>query len=192
VAALADVLGIDRFVVAGYSMGGPIAQLTWRRHRDRVAGMVLCATFARPTSDPRQRAVMRSFGRMGRGTRLLSRRRQLDLLTRAADAATSARERPPWILAEVRSGSVPMIMEAAASMARFDSTEWLGEVDVPTGVVITERDDIVSPGRQHQLASLIPDAEIRRIAKGHDACVTDPAVFNPPFLELLDHVGADS
>ncbi|MEZ5166987.1 MAG: alpha/beta fold hydrolase [Acidimicrobiales bacterium] len=34
--ALADVLGIDRFVVAGYSMGGPISQLVWRRHPDRV------------------------------------------------------------------------------------------------------------------------------------------------------------
>ena len=34
--ALADVLGIDRFVPVGYSMGGPVAQLIWRRHPDRV------------------------------------------------------------------------------------------------------------------------------------------------------------
>ena len=34
----ADVLGLDRFVVAGYSMGGPIAKLVWRRHPDRVIG----------------------------------------------------------------------------------------------------------------------------------------------------------
>ena len=42
--ALADALGIDRFVPVGYSMGGPIAQLIWRRHPDRVSGLVLCAT----------------------------------------------------------------------------------------------------------------------------------------------------
>ena len=44
VVAVLDALGIDRAVVAGYSMGGAIAQLTWRRHPDRVAGLVLCST----------------------------------------------------------------------------------------------------------------------------------------------------
>ena len=44
--AVCDVLGIDQFIPVGYSMGGPIAQLTWRRHRRRVAGLVLCATAA--------------------------------------------------------------------------------------------------------------------------------------------------
>src|SRR3954452_10889132 len=31
-------------IAVGYSMGGPIAQLLWRRHRDLVDGLVLCAT----------------------------------------------------------------------------------------------------------------------------------------------------
>src|SRR5207237_10480362 len=44
VVALADALGIERVIPVGYSMGGPVAQLVWRHHRDRVAGMVLCAT----------------------------------------------------------------------------------------------------------------------------------------------------
>ncbi|MEM1332220.1 MAG: alpha/beta hydrolase, partial [Actinomycetota bacterium] len=44
--AVADRLGIDRFIACGYSMGGPVAQLVWRRHPDRVAGLVLCATAA--------------------------------------------------------------------------------------------------------------------------------------------------
>src|SRR5918999_4833337 len=42
--AVADALGIDRFVPVGYSMGGPVAQLIWRQHPERVEGMVLCAT----------------------------------------------------------------------------------------------------------------------------------------------------
>ena len=42
--ALADALGIDRFVPVGYSMGGPVAQLIWRRHPHRVEGLVLCST----------------------------------------------------------------------------------------------------------------------------------------------------
>ena len=44
VAAVAAALGIDRLIVIGYSMGGLIAQLVWRRHRQLTAGLVLCAT----------------------------------------------------------------------------------------------------------------------------------------------------
>src|SRR3954466_8135947 len=44
VAAVADALGVERFTVVGYSMGGAVAQLVWRRHRDRVEGLGLAAT----------------------------------------------------------------------------------------------------------------------------------------------------
>ena len=44
VVGVMDALGIDRAIVAGYSMGGAVAQLTWVRHRERVAGLVLCST----------------------------------------------------------------------------------------------------------------------------------------------------
>ncbi len=187
VAALADALAIDRFVVAGYSMGGPISQLVWQRHADRVDGMVLAATFAHQARAGRERALMRSIGAVGRGTRLVGRRRQLDLLTTAADSLSSAPDRPPWMLAEVRSGSVPMMLEAAAAIGRFDSSDWIGSIDVPTGIVVTNHDDIVSPGRQHHLTSLLPQAEVRFVDLTHDGCVSDPHVFNPPFLDLVRH-----
>ncbi len=41
---IAAALGVERFIPVGYSMGGPIAQLMWRRHPDNVVGLVLCAT----------------------------------------------------------------------------------------------------------------------------------------------------
>jgi pimeloyl-ACP methyl ester carboxylesterase len=37
-------LGVAPALVVGYSMGGPVAQLLARRHPERVAGIVLCAT----------------------------------------------------------------------------------------------------------------------------------------------------
>ena len=46
VAALADVLDIPSFVPVGYSMGSLVAQLVWKRHRERVDGLVLCAAAA--------------------------------------------------------------------------------------------------------------------------------------------------
>ena len=192
VAALADVLGIEHFAVAGYSLGGPIAQLTWQRHRDRVTGLVLCATFARSATHLRHRAVLRGVGSIGRGSRLLPRRRQVDLLSRgmAAAGSSSAGDRPPWFVSEVRSGSVPMMLEAGGAIARFDSTGWLGEIEVPTGVLITQHDTIVPPDRQHRLASLLPHAELRHVPIDHDGCVTERSLFVPPFLELVRHAAS--
>ena len=43
-AALCDLLGIDSVIPIGYSMGGTIAQLMWRRHPQLVRGLVLGAT----------------------------------------------------------------------------------------------------------------------------------------------------
>src|SRR5439155_14870334 len=43
-AALVEDLGCGPVIVVGYSMGGLIAQLLWKRHRDAVEGLVLCST----------------------------------------------------------------------------------------------------------------------------------------------------
>src|SRR5262245_39563356 len=54
VAALADELGIETFIPVGFSMGSLVAQQVWRRHRDRVDALVLCAaaaTFGRATHE---------------------------------------------------------------------------------------------------------------------------------------------
>ena len=44
IAALAGALGIGRFAAVGYSMGGMVAQLLYRRHPSLVSGLALCAT----------------------------------------------------------------------------------------------------------------------------------------------------
>ena len=43
IVALADSLGIGKFIACGYSMGGLVAQQFWRRHPDRISGLVLAA-----------------------------------------------------------------------------------------------------------------------------------------------------
>src|SRR5690606_27773320 len=43
-AAVVEALGLARVVAVGYSMGGLVAQLLWRRRPDLVASLVLCST----------------------------------------------------------------------------------------------------------------------------------------------------
>ena len=71
--ALADVLGVERAIFVGYSMGGPIAQLVWHRHAERVQGLVLCATSAEFCSPAERWAVVRALEELHRTTRLIPR-----------------------------------------------------------------------------------------------------------------------
>ena len=44
VAVAVDAMQVGSVIVAGYSMGGPIALQLWRRHPEKVQGLVLIAT----------------------------------------------------------------------------------------------------------------------------------------------------
>src|SRR3954469_20818093 len=63
-AALLRELGIERVVVCGYSMGGPISLLFWQRHRSMVAGLVLGATALEWRATLRERFVWRFLSAM--------------------------------------------------------------------------------------------------------------------------------
>ena len=190
VAALAELLGIDSAIVAGYSMGGTVAQLTARRHPDLVSGLVLSATWSRMPPNRRDTRLLRMAGRAAAPTKLLSEQRQLEFIERgyALSSSTPAEDRPQWFVDEVAAAYVPSILEAAGEMARFDSRAWLATLTVPTGVLITTRDTMISPDLQHELASHLPHAQIRHVPTNHDGCVTNPDAFVPGFMELVEAV----
>src|SRR6202011_1547948 len=52
VAALAAVLDIRQFVAVGYSMGGMVAQLLYKRHASLLSGLVLCSTASNVRGSP--------------------------------------------------------------------------------------------------------------------------------------------
>ena len=65
IASIEDELGVARAVVVGYSMGGAIAQVFARRHRERAEGMVLCATAASFARRLKLRPTVRVAGKLG-------------------------------------------------------------------------------------------------------------------------------
>jgi 3-oxoadipate enol-lactonase len=174
VAAL-DVLGIDRAIVVGYSMGGPIAQLVWHRHRERVAGLVLCATAHRFRGLEPVR---------GLGPSLVQR-------LRATAPAPSARidgGLRRWVDGELALTDRRRAVQAGLSLARFDSSGWIDQVDVPHAVVVTTRDAAVVPARQRRLIAALPNPSVHEADISHTGCVTHPAIFVPALLDAIDAV----
>ena len=167
-AALLDVLGTGPVIAVGYSMGGPIAQLLWRRHRDLVDGLVLCATAADflPTPLARHMSQTMMFGVAGAAraaafSRVVPNVPMLGLRTRTM---------PAWIAAELRRHDWRMIFEAGHSICTYHAQRWINEVDVPTAVMCTAYDRAVSPSLQLATADAIRNASVHRIAAGHLAC----------------------
>jgi 3-oxoadipate enol-lactonase len=185
VAALAEALGIGRFIAVGYSMGGMIAQLVGRRHTPVVSGLVLCATARNVLGSPAERLAALALPSAAAAiwwnpllhpasAELLG----LTLLGPVDDPATAA-----WARAQLRRTPLSTALSAVQAACEFTSHSWISQIDVPAAVVVTTRDRIVPAGRQRKLAAAIPGASIHEVDAGHAVCITAPQVFAQVLLQ---------
>jgi 3-oxoadipate enol-lactonase len=189
VIALADVLGLERIIPVGYSMGGPIAQLVWKRHPSRVDGLVLCATAARFAAGSEQRLGSMGLGGLAVASRLTPRVMQRQFVNRVIPSADA--EGPErWAREQVRRHDLTAVLEAGRAVGQFSSMRWIGGVDVPTAVVVTTRDSLVPVRRQLALADAIPGATGHLVEADHDAAVFAADRFVPALLEACGSVSS--
>jgi 3-oxoadipate enol-lactonase len=184
VAALADVLGVRRFVPVGYSMCSLVAQLVWRRHRERLDGLVLGAA-------PTGWWSHVTWERLGAGVlaalvEAFSPRPGLPAA--ASNGENYVGHSLQWVLDQLRSTSPGGIARAVAETTRFDSTSWVGEIDVPTSVIIPLRDKMVPPRHQFWLANQIRDAQIVTVDAGHTCSMLQADKFVAGLREAVDSV----
>jgi pimeloyl-ACP methyl ester carboxylesterase len=178
-AAVAGQLGIERLIAVGYSMGGLIAQLLWRRHPQLVAGLVLCST-ARNMSGAlwEQSASLMLPGLLAAAMWMpAASAMRADLIgTALLDSAYDPTQRR-WALSEMRRTSLLDALSAMQAVSTFSSHSWIGSVDVPTAVVVTRHDGVVHPQRQMKLARALPDATVVEVDGGHDVFLHSPDRF---------------
>ena len=185
VAALAGVLAAGSFVAVGYSMGGMVAQLAWRRHPALVSGLVLCATARNVLGSPAEKLAALTLPSAAAAIRwnpllqpVSAEILGLALLGPVDDPATSA-----WTRAQLRRTLLGTALSAVQAACEFTSHSWISQVDVPTAVVVTTRDHIVPVSRQLKLAAAIPGALIHEMDADHAACITEPQVFAQILLQ---------
>ena len=183
----ADALGVDTFIPIGYSMGGAIAQLTWRRHRDRVDGLVLAATaphYAERRDERLSFLGLTGLAALARVTPSQARDRISDQVYLRRKTETWG----PWAVAQAARHDWRMVLEAGRALGNFSSTDWLEEIDVPTSVIVTMRDPVVPLRRQVRLFDRIPGAEAFRVDGEHDAVVANADRFVPTLVRAVDSV----
>lgn len=177
--ALADALDLDRFIPVGYSMGGLVAQLVWHRHRDRVEGLVLGATARNFRGNRSAVGGFAALGAMATAARVVPENAQRRAARRMIGRRPGLSD---WARDQFEAGDPRMILEAGQAIGAFSSHAWIGEVDVPTSVVLTEEDQVVPPARQAKLAAAIPGAVVHPAPIDHGGCVAAPAHFVPALV----------
>jgi diacylglycerol O-acyltransferase len=183
VAAVATELGISTFVPVGYSMGSMIAQLVWKRHTERVDGLVLCAAAAAVSRASYERLATGVFAAIIEAVSPPARR-----FAPAAAATDGYLRDHQWILGQLRSTSPGAITRALAEVIRFDSTTWVGDIDVPTSVLVTNRDRAFGVRRQQWLASQIPGAQTVTVDAGHSGCTFASDKFVAGLRQAIESV----
>ncbi|HKY56983.1 MAG TPA: alpha/beta fold hydrolase [Aeromicrobium sp.] len=188
--AVLDALGIDQAVVVGYSMGGATAQLLWNRHPERVAGLVLCSTSALWEGHIGERVFFRTLSVASKGLISVAADRvqmHADSVPPPSDEIAEAGLRA-WAMSELRATSLWSLPIVMAELGRFNATDWIGGITVPTGVLVTSHDKAIPTARQLQLADAIPGAIMRFAPGGHTSLVFDLKHWKPVFLDLVDDV----
>jgi len=178
---------LERFIAVGYSMGGPIASLTWRRHPDQVAGLVLCATSRHfmPRNIARAaRIALPMAARIARMAPSTARERLLQRML-ARIEHPELRER---VHREFEGHDPASVIQATHALSGFSSHDWIGSVNVPTAVIVTTRDELVPLERQKKLAASIPGAEIFEVDGDHSACVARADLFVPALIAACHSV----
>ena len=183
--AVLDRLGVSKVTAVGYSMGGPIAMLMSKRHPNRVNALVLCATALewRATRNERARwkigRVISPLFRMLSTPRIINR-----VVKRSIPRSSPVASLRPWLVSEIRRNDSWTMNQAGRALSKHDARPWAGSLGVRTACIVTEHDSLVSPHKQHALASAT-NATVIPVQGDHLVMWQLPDVFTAAVVDAI-------
>ncbi len=175
----------SRLIPVGFSMGSMVSQLVWLRHPDRVEGLVLCATAAMFGRAACERLAAGLFAAL---LETFSPQPRREAPTPPAEIIEAGMHDYRWAVGQFRATTSGNMLRALAEMMRFDSRTWIADIDVPTALVIPQRDRAISPRHQHWVARQIPEAHAVTIDAGHACCTLQAEAFLPGLRSAVESV----
>jgi pimeloyl-ACP methyl ester carboxylesterase len=159
------------FVLIGVSMGGYIALEVVRQAPERVLGLALLSTSARPDMPDQTAARREQIGMVRAG--------RFDELVEAAfpllvdvDNADDDRLRSTWRTMATEVGPEAFFHQQEAVIGRTDSRPILPMIHCPTLVIHGTGDQLIDPENGHELAQHIPGAHLELL----DDCGHSPTL----------------
>ena len=185
-AALLDHLGIGRAHVAGFSMGGAIAQELALGYPEKVRSLVLNGTYCR--GDHFFREVIRSWQWAARKSDNLRDFLNVVNLWCFSPRIYNEGIMEEWLTeaaASEHAQSVDAFVRSADALIEHDSADRVGAIDVPTLVTVGELDLCLPERFSRELVERIPCARLRVIeANGHQPFQESPEAYNAILAEF--------
>lgn len=166
VLAWAEAMALPRFVVAGTSMGGAIAQAMALAAPARLAGIVLVGTDARLAVAPAILDGLRSdyAGTAQQIARWVHRREPDPLMVELYARHLMASD-PAIVIGDFE------------ACDRFDVTDQVGQIDLPALVIVGSEDRMTPARRGRWLAGQLPQATLFEVPDaGHSVATEAPVV----------------
>lgn len=174
VADLAEKLGLGRFVLAGHSMGGGVAQLFALTFPERVAGLVLMATAARlKVAPPILNSIREHFDAL-----------PMMMASVAYSPSTPKDARESLARQAIQAPQEVMLADFTACSA-FDLRDRVGEISAPVSIISAADDLLTPPKLQAKLQELIPRSRLKTITRaGHFLFLERPDAVAEAILEI--------
>ncbi len=174
-----------RFALAGLSMGGYVALEIMRRAPERVAGLALLDTSARPDTEEqsRRRRGLIALARTGKFKGVTPRLLPLLLHpARLEDPVLTGRV----MAMAARIGRDAFLRQQTAILGRPDSRPDLPRIGCPTVVVCGRQDELTPLPVSQEMAGLIPGADLVVIEdSGHLSTMEQPEAVNAALAAWL-------
>jgi pimeloyl-ACP methyl ester carboxylesterase len=184
---LLEIEKIPKAAFVGVSIGGYILFDFWRKHRERVAGLVLSNTRAEADTDQGRANRLKSI----EDTRVRGTAPFLDAQIQNLIGESTRRNRPD-IVARARAMMQMMTVEGLRAVQqgmaeRPDSVATLRGIDVPTLVIAGEEDTLTPLSNAQLMHQHIPGAKLAVISRaGHYAAMENPDEFARPLRQFLE------
>ncbi|HEY5858572.1 MAG TPA: alpha/beta fold hydrolase [Aldersonia sp.] len=187
--SLLTELGVERAHVLGWSLGSTVAQEFALAHADRVASLVLAATWGR--TDAFQTAVFTGLAHPWRtgdrdaGLGALGIAYSPELLNSEAFLQLMSQVEPLFASTESQIATVAEQWDADLA---HDTLDRLGSITAPTLVIAGEQDLLTPPGQGRAVADAIPGARYELFTgpgSSHAALLERTDEFTALVLEYL-------
>lgn len=174
--------------LAGCSMGGMLALELWRQAPQRVRGLALLGTSARPDTPEvlalrEQACVLFAAGRMNEVLRANVLLAFHPLHARPAGVVEA------YLAMLRRAGAEQLIAQNRAVMARVDSRPTLRSITCPVLVACGEADQLTPPEHSREIAALTPGARLEIVpGAGHMLAMEQPERLTHLLLDWLARI----
>jgi len=182
--SLADRLKIDRFYLAGISMGGTVALQMAIQYPGRINSLILINTFAtlRPKRWNEWFYLLRRYIR----ARVRGAGSQAELTASRIFPGVDQQELREQLIRHIRQADSIVYKQAMREIALFDARREIRNIQIPSLVISGRNDTTVPLENQRDLYTRIPGCQMIVIENaGHGVIIDQPDHVNQTMIQFI-------